>query len=175
MQSRNDGGAILCHLPVGEPDYSEAKALQLCVAATVRFEGGAVRVMPVAIGLDDQRSVAPEEIDLEWPEPGIHLWLRKAVAAAEVEEETLELAAGEIRVAIEVAIRDQPKVQRSPDCPPKHRLGNRAVEVAERSRRPCDGHTIAPGHQTGTEGDGSVNPDARAAPAASIDRQGEVD
>ena len=82
MQSRNDGGAILCHLPVCEPDDSEPKTLQLRVAATVRLEGGTARVMPVANGLDDQCSVAPEEIDLVWPEPGIHFGLRKAVAAA---------------------------------------------------------------------------------------------
>jgi hypothetical protein len=52
--------------------------------------------MPKAIGLDDQCSVPPEEIHLEGADTGVHLRLRKAVAATEVEQGALELAAGQL-------------------------------------------------------------------------------
>ncbi len=56
-----------------------------------------------AIGLDDQPAVAPEEVDLVWADVRVDLWLGKAVAATEAQEDSLELAAGEVVVPLEVS------------------------------------------------------------------------
>ncbi|HEY3193582.1 MAG TPA: hypothetical protein VGJ61_12410 [Solirubrobacterales bacterium] len=51
-----------------------------------------------------------------------HLGLGKAVASAEAEEETLELAAGEVGFTLEVGIGDQPPVKGTADRAPENRL-----------------------------------------------------
>ena len=70
------------------------------VPGAVALERGAVAVVAKAIRLDDQAAVAPEEVDLVRADECVDLWLGKAVAAAEAEEESLELAAGEVFVPI---------------------------------------------------------------------------
>jgi len=64
------------------------------IPGAVPLEGRTIAVVTKAVGLGDHAPVAPEEVDLVWPEPGVHLGLGKAVAAAEGEEEPLEFAAG---------------------------------------------------------------------------------
>jgi hypothetical protein len=129
MQSRNDGGALSCQLPIGEAQDAEAQALEL----------------------------------------------RVAVAAAEVEKNALQLAAGEVRVALKVRIRDQPQVQRSADRTAENRLGNGTVEVAEGSRRLGHPDAVAAGRNTGNEGGGAVDGDAMPFPASAVARNGDVD
>jgi hypothetical protein len=175
MQSRNDGRALSCQLPMGEAQDAEAQALELRIAAAVRFKGRAVRVMPEPVGLDDQVAVAPDEVDLVRAQPGIHLWPGKAVAAAEVEKNALQLAAGEVRVALKVRIRDQPQVQRSADRTAENRLGNGTVEVAEGSRRLGHPDAVAAGRNTGNEGGGAVDGDAMPLPASAVAGDGDVD
>jgi hypothetical protein len=58
--------------------------------------------MSEPVGLDDQATVAPEEIHLVWTDTGVHLWLGKAVAPAEADEHALQLAAGELVLLLEV-------------------------------------------------------------------------
>jgi hypothetical protein len=55
----------------------------------------------VAIGLDDQPLVSPEEVDEEGTDPDVYLRGRNPMLAAEAQEPTLELATGE--VGLEVA------------------------------------------------------------------------
>jgi hypothetical protein len=71
---------------MGEAQDAETEALQLGVAGAVALEGRAVAVVAKTVGLDDQGPIAPEEIDFVLVDAGVHLWLGKAVAAAEREE-----------------------------------------------------------------------------------------
>jgi hypothetical protein len=53
-------------------------------------------VESVAVSLNDQRALAPEEVDFEGADTGVDLWPRQPVALAEPQEAPLELAAGKI-------------------------------------------------------------------------------
>jgi hypothetical protein len=80
MQSRNDGGRLSCHLPVGEPQHAETPALKMGIPDAVSLEGGAISMVPEAVGLDDQGTVAPEEVDLVGPNARVYFRTWKAVA-----------------------------------------------------------------------------------------------
>jgi hypothetical protein len=64
--------------------------------------------------------VAPEEVDLEWPAHSPRAGEGDGVCRAE--EETLELAAGEVGFTLEVGIGDQPPVKGTADRAPENRL-----------------------------------------------------
>jgi hypothetical protein len=100
---------------MGEAQDAETQALKVCVPTAVSLEGGAVAVVAEAVSLDDQGSVAPEEVDLVWPDAGVDLRRWKAVATAEGEESALELAACEIVVRPKLLRRDQAEVQCAAD------------------------------------------------------------
>lgn len=95
MECRNHRTA-LHDVQVGEAQDPETLALKMGIPSAVAFERVAMTVMTEAVGLDDQPAVPPEEVDLVRANPGIDLWLGKAVAATEAEEEPLELRPGEI-------------------------------------------------------------------------------
>jgi hypothetical protein len=175
VQSRNDGGSVLRHLTVGEAQDPEAAPLQLGVPTAVRFESRAVPVMPEAIGLDDQCSVAPQKIDLVWPESRIHLGPGKAVAPTEAKEDTFKLAAREVGIAAKVAVRNQSEVKRTSDGPTEFPLGDGAVKIIEGSHGAGERHAVATGRNTGDEGEGSVDPHAGAALAAGVVRNRYLD
>jgi hypothetical protein len=174
MQSRNDGGALLRHLAVGEAQDPEAEALQLRVASTVGFEGSTVAVVSESIGLDDNSAIPPEEVHLVGPEASIHLWLGKAVTAADGEEATLELAAGEIGLSFQIGIGDQTEIECSADGLLVEGAWDYAVEVPKSSRGTSDGHIGAPGHETGNEGGGPMDSDAGTALPATVRWEGDV-
>ena len=109
------------------------------VPGAVPLEGGAVAVVGEAVRLDDQGAVTPEKVDLVGSEPRVDLGLGEAVAAAEGEEAALELAAGQLVGAAQVARVDQAEIQSSPDGPTVNRLGSGAVQ----SRRVRFGVLIA--------------------------------
>jgi hypothetical protein len=78
---------------MGEAQSAKTQALKVGVPSAVPLEGGPIAVVLEAVGLHDQAPVAPEEVDLVWPDSSVHLGLGKAVAAAEGEKDALELAA----------------------------------------------------------------------------------
>src|SRR4051812_43085201 len=99
---------------MGQAEDAKTQALKVGVPSAVALEGGSVAVVAEPVGLDDQAAVAPDEVDLVWPGAGIHLGHWKAVAPAERQEESLQLAAGEV-VAFEIAGADQAEVEGSAD------------------------------------------------------------
>ena len=58
---------------------------------------------PVAIGLDNQATVPPQEIDDEGADPYVDLGFRQTVAPAEPQEAVLQLAAGGVPVHVPLA------------------------------------------------------------------------
>ena len=72
------------------------------VARPVSLECEAVAVVTKAVRLDDQPAVAPEEIDFVRAGVRVEHWLEKAMAATEAQEDSLELAAGEVVLALEI-------------------------------------------------------------------------
>lgn len=83
----------------------------------------------VAVNLDDQGTLRPEEIGNEWPDAHIHFRPGKAVAATEGEEAGLELASRVIRVEVVVDVKAKEL------CLTKGRgellLGKGAAEIGE--------------------------------------------
>lgn len=73
-----------------------------------------------AVGLDDHRLRAPEEVHLVGPHPDVDLGRRQAPPTAKRQEEALELAAGELGAAVEVCLGDQPQIdglsRGAPNC-----------------------------------------------------------
>jgi hypothetical protein len=145
------------------------------VPGTVLLESGAVAVVAIAVGLDDQAAVAPEEVDLVRADECVYFWLGKAVATAEGKEEPLELTAGELVLDLEVVRRDQAQVERAPDGAAIDRLRKAAVKIAERSGGLRQRDAVAAGHKIGNEGVGSVNPDPSAFLPAAVTRDGDLD
>jgi hypothetical protein len=106
---------------VGEAEDLEAQALKVGVPAAVALECVARAVVAEAVGLGDQATVAPEEVDLVRAHARVCLGLGKAVTAAQGEEHPLELGAGEVVGPLEVAVPDQAQIQGTPDGGPEHR------------------------------------------------------
>jgi hypothetical protein len=77
------------------------------VTRAVGFEGSAAAVMPKAVRLHDQRAVPPQEVDLVASDASIHLGSWEAMAAAQPEKQTLELATGEVWVGTQVLFADE--------------------------------------------------------------------
>jgi hypothetical protein len=72
-------------------------------------------VVAETVGLCDQTTVAPEEVDLILAEARIYLRCRQAMPATEPQEETLQLAAGEVGFAVQVRLTDQAQVEGAAD------------------------------------------------------------
>ena len=161
-------------LPVGEAENPKTQPLKMGVSSAVALEGGAVSVVSPRVGLDHQRAIAPEEVDLVGAEPGIHLRLGKAVAAPDAQEQSLELAASEVGFA-DLVGPDQPEVERSTNSATVHRLGNGAAQVLERACRLGHRDALAAGRNTGNEGGGAVNPDSAPLLSAAVTRNRDID
>jgi hypothetical protein len=174
QRGRNSAG-LLPNLAVGEANHPVTEGVKLNVTCSVRFEGDAIAVMPEAVGLDDQRLLAPEEVDLVRPNPNIHFRAGETVAAAEAKEVPLQLAAGEVGLSLERGFIDQSQVECAADGLPVKGAWRDAAEVSERSRGTGDGDGVAAGRQTGNEGGGPVDGDAGAALPAAVRREGDVD
>jgi hypothetical protein len=129
--------------------------------AAVRLEGRAAAMGAIAIELDDQSLLRPEEVDDERADPHIHLGLWKAVAATERQEARFELAAGAIR--LELRIEGQAQEFGSSQGCRELGLGKHRAEVPQGSGR-C-GHRDAQAARdlAGAERSGAVNSDATAA------------
>jgi hypothetical protein len=87
---------------MGKAHHAETQALKVGVPGAVPLECGSVSVVSVPVDFDDQTPVAPQEVHLVPRQARIHFWLRKAVAATEAKEESLELAAGELLLVPEL-------------------------------------------------------------------------
>src|SRR5256714_4397507 len=81
-------------LSVSESHHLIALQLQRDIARAIVLERQTAAVKAVAIRLDDEFLVSPEEVDNEGTDPDVHLWRRKAMVAAEAKEEMLQLASG---------------------------------------------------------------------------------
>jgi len=68
----------------------------------------------VAIGLDDEPLISPEEVDEERTDPDVYLRGRNPMPSAEAQEPTLELATGQVR--LEAIANRQAQVLRLPQC-----------------------------------------------------------
>jgi hypothetical protein len=79
---------------VREPAQPDAEHPKRQLALAIVLEGLAATVRSVAIGLDRQPLVPPQEVDGEPADAHVHLGLREPVAAAQPQEGTLELGAG---------------------------------------------------------------------------------
>ena len=71
------------HLSVGEPEHPVPLRDEFCVTGPVGFEGVAATVELVAVDLDDQPALVPQEVDEETAHPDIHSRCWNPVAAAE--------------------------------------------------------------------------------------------
>ena len=74
-----------------EADDAVAQRLQVGVAGTVFFEGGAVAVGLPAVGLDDELVLGPEEVDAVGANPALGERIRQACLFEGGEEDVLQL------------------------------------------------------------------------------------
>jgi hypothetical protein len=159
---------------MGKAHHAETQALKVGVPGAVPLEGRPVAVVSVPVDFDDQTPAAPHEIHFIRPQARIDFRLGKAVAATEAEEESLELAAGEVGLPHEIRRADQAEVESAPNSPLVDGLRNGAVKISQGSCgvRHCD--SAAAGRNTGNEGVGSVDRDPPARPAAAVAADGGV-
>jgi hypothetical protein len=80
----------LCHLRPREADNVEAAAAEELVLHRVAAPGRRGAVEVVAVGLDDEAVLGPEEVGRPRPDPDVHLRPRDAVGRAHPEEAQLE-------------------------------------------------------------------------------------
>jgi hypothetical protein len=160
---------------MGEAKDAKTQALKMGVPSAVALKSRAVTVMPEAVGLDDQAAIAPEEVDLEPIDPGVHLRRWKAVPATEAPKEALQFAAGEVFVRSELARRNQAQVQSSADRATVDGLGNSAMEILQRARGLRHHDVVTACGNTGNEGVGSVDPDAGTLLASAVAWGRDVD
>jgi hypothetical protein len=85
----------------GEAQHPPAVDDQQRVPSTIVFERGRRAVVGVAVDLDDELDVAPDEVDFEAFDDGVGLWSWQVVVVAEGEEELLQVAAGQGRGGVE--------------------------------------------------------------------------
>lgn len=88
---------------VGEAQDRETATFEFAIANTVGTEGGAVGVVAVAVGLDDQALSSPKKVDRVRTDPDVDLWLGDSVLSADPEEKTLQVAASPVGRVAEVA------------------------------------------------------------------------
>src|SRR5918992_4256814 len=159
-------------LPVSEPNDFVAGQLQLDVTASVRLEGKAPAVIPIAVDLDDQTQVAPEEVDEEGPDPYVDLWRRQAVAAAKGEEVVFELATG--ATAFVPLVERETQDRGLPQCTASQRRLRRPPQVGDRAGWGGYGDALAPRHRRAREAHGAVDPESPAWPPSAPRVDGDV-
>jgi hypothetical protein len=160
---------------VRDAEDTKTQALKMSVPGAVALERGAVGVVAKAVGLNDHLPITPEEVDLVPTDARVHLWLGKAVATTDAEEETLELAAREVVFPLQIVRADEAQVESPSDGPSENRLGRGAVEVAKGALRARHGNALATGHNIGNEGVGSMDRDAAALSASRASWERDVD
>jgi len=90
---RRLGPSLVLDLSPGEAQHLIPEELQSYIAPAVLLERRAAAVRLPTIDRGDETTRRPEKVDLESIDADVHLWLGKAVAPAEREEQRLELRA----------------------------------------------------------------------------------
>ncbi|HJZ35310.1 MAG TPA: hypothetical protein VJ204_03470, partial [Solirubrobacterales bacterium] len=118
----------------GDPPGCRLESL-LAFAVVLKGRRGVVKF--AAVGFDDQSSIAPEEVGLQWlaardVEPHVDLRLRQVGADAQAEEESLEVAARPLRLRVKgVDNESQSSDATAPPTAPKDRSHRLDVENAK--------------------------------------------
>ena len=115
-QGGDDGCGCGGQLLVGDAQNGEATAAEITVARSVSPESRAVRVVPVAVGLDDQALNTPEEVDGVGAEADIDLGLGNLMVRAKAQEGSLEAASCGLRPKAKVT--EGPGTRCHRDAPP---------------------------------------------------------
>lgn len=89
-------GGLLANLIFAEAAHRVAAAPQVEITSVIILEGDCPAMPAIAVGLDRDALVAPEEIDGPAADANVDLRVGKAAASAEVEEIALEVAAGPV-------------------------------------------------------------------------------
>jgi hypothetical protein len=126
----------------------------------------------IAIGFGDEASVAPEEVDLQAADQDVDLRRGDAVAAAEPQEEVLELAAGEDSLLGGGFVAERLGL---PTCLSVVGRRHTAAKVGEGAGEGGDGDGGAGGAVSRGDRGGAVDSHARAFSAAALGRHGYVD
>jgi hypothetical protein len=119
--------------------------------------------------------VAPEKVDLVSVDPGVHLRMRQAMTTAEPTEDSLKLAACQVRLRVEVPTRDQAKIQGLANGTLMKLRWDDAMQVAEGARRLGDRDSSAAGREAGNEGGRAMDRDALSLLTAGVGWKGHVD
>jgi hypothetical protein len=151
-------------LAVGEADDVVAQGAEVQVSVMVVLKGLRATVVAVAIGLDDDALLAPEEVDDARSNPHIDLRRRQPMALAEAQEEMLQLAPRLLAGAL--------GSNSQPACP---RLSYRAAKFGGRDDPPKVGNGLGrrrygnaqpPGHGCCRQRGAAMEEDSGSLPSA---------
>ncbi len=93
----SNGLRSITDLVAGEAAQTVPVRVQLEFSGTVVLERLSAAVSRVAVGLDDEALLAPEEVDGEAADAHVHFGRRELVTVADAEKAALELTAGVVR------------------------------------------------------------------------------
>lgn len=160
---------------MGDAQDAIAPRLQLRIAGPIALEGGATAVEAETVGFDDHPSSRPQEVDLIRAHARVHHRLGKAVAAAEAEEGSLELTAGQVGVGAEGLESHQAEVEGAAGCSLVEIAAETGMQVGQGSGGSGHSNTGIEGGATGAEGAGPVHQQALAFAAAGLAGNRDVD
>src|SRR3954447_4053525 len=142
------------------------------------LEGDGTAMPAIAVGLDDEALLPPEEVDGPAPDPDVHLGMRQRVSAAEQQKVLLDVAAGSVRYHLAQRKADHFRLPRgSPDQARREDLG----EVGNRAGRRCHRNATMPGDEAtyrpspGLERGAAVCANAASATSSGVPGNRDVD
>jgi hypothetical protein len=152
---RHRGSRLQDDVAPGEPEDVVSERFELEIAGPVAFEGGATSVRPVAVELEDQSCIRPEEIDKEGSGANVDMGLREPVPAAERKEARFQLTARVVR--LKLLIEREAQVLGLTKGRSEMRLRKETTEVSERAGRRRHRDADPPRYFAGEESPGSVH------------------
>ncbi len=164
---------FLHHLPVGEVDDLVAKGTELEIASAIVLERLAPPVVAIAIGLDNELSFTPEEVDEVSADTDVDLWHGQTMAATKLQEEALELASRTV-CPLRWGERESQHLCLA-NCATRQALRHGSFEIGNGASRSSHGDPAMTGDLIGRERCTAMQADPGTAATTAMTRQGDVD
>lgn len=172
-QDLSDQPRLGVDLRFTEAEHLEAPRAQVQVACSVVLERLTPTVVAIAIRLNDETSIAPEEIDQMWADAHVDLWRRQPVDLAKPQEISLQVAASAIAAKPEADRK--PEYRRLTDRAPQHLGGNHAAQIVNGPSGRGDRDSQASRHRAPMKRGATMQPDAVLPLPSSPTGNGDVD
>lgn len=165
---------LLLDLPFGKPQDLEATPPQLQIPGAIVLKCSLAAVEEVAVGLDYELPLPPEEVDQARTDANVDLGPRKTMPSTKSQEQFLQVATGAVlgvlvahRQAEDVGLTGRTAQLASRWGTGKTR-GDSPLEIRDRPRGGREGDPIAEDDVRGFEGARTMNPNAGASCPARI-------